>query len=148
MELFDIIKDAKITKVLAGSSVSGTALAATSVIEMDNYNSVCFLAAGFWTSGAGHLFKAQKCATTTGGTPVDLSGASAAIINGFQAAVLNIQKPRDRYIRGVYIKAAVASQYGDVFAIQYNGRRGGYNLNTSSDADSGHEYVSVVSPTS
>lgn len=148
MQVFDIVKDTKITKVLAGSTVAATALAATSVIEMDNYNNVCFIAGGMDTSGAGHLFKAQKCATTTGGTPVDLSGASASIVDGFAGALLNIQKPRDRYIRGVYIKAAVASQYRDVWAIQYNGRRGAYNLNTTSAADSGLEVVSVVSPTS
>jgi hypothetical protein len=147
MNLFDILKDCKITKVLEGSSVAGTALAASAVVEMDNYNSVCFIGGGLWTSGAGHLMKAQKCATTTGGTPVDLSGASATILNANQTALLNIQHPRDRYIRAIYIKAAVASAYWPIFAIQYNGRRQG-NQATTSDADAGLEAVSVVSPTS
>ena len=148
MELMDIVKDCKISRVLLGSTVAGTAAAVTSVVEMDNYNNVCFIAGGLDTSGAGHLFKLQKCATTTGGTPVDLSGATASIVDGFAGALINVQKPRDRYIRGTYLKAAVASQYRDVWAIQYNGRRAGYNLNTTSAADQGLEVVSVVSPTS
>lgn len=148
MDLTNLIKETQIRKVLAGSSVAGTVLAATACVEMDNYNGVCFMAAGMWTSGAGHLFKLQKCATSTGGSAEDLTGASAEILNGFQAAVINLAKPRNghRYIRGVYIKAAVASAYGDVFAIQYNGRKRGDNINTSSDADSGIEFVSVISP--
>jgi len=148
MDLLNLLKNAEITKVVAASSVATTALAAGTVLDMANYNSILFVTSGFWTSGAGHLMKAQKCATTTGGTAVDLSGASVTNLNSLGVMKLNITKPRDRYIRPVLIKAAVASAVNDVWAIRYNGRKRGDNRNTTSDADSGSESLSVISPTS
>lgn len=148
MDLINLIKNAKITKVIAASSVSDTAAVNGTVLDMANFNSVLFITSGFWTSGAGHLMKAQKCASTTGGSPVDLSGASVTNLNGLGAMYLNVAKPRDRYIRPVLIKAAAGSARNDVWAIRYNGRKRGDNLNTTSDADSGLEVTSVISPTS
>lgn len=148
MELFDILKDAKITKVLTGSATSSTTAAPTSVIDMQNFESVLFVAGGLITSGAGHLFKLQKVTSTTGANPEDLSGASVTVLNGRQSALVNVHKPRDRYIRGMYIKASVASAYEPVFALQYNGRKRGANVNSSADADSGFGAItSVISPT-
>lgn len=146
MDLLNLLKNAKVDRIATASSVATTVAVNSSVLDMANYNGVTFLFGGFATSGAGHLMKAQKVATTTGGTPVDLSGASVTNLNGFGPCMLNVAKPRDRYIRVSLQKGTVGTATGDVFAIRYNGRRRGDALNTTSDADNGVEIVSAVSP--
>lgn len=140
-----LLEKVKITKVLAGSTVASTAAAPSACVDMSGYDGVMFLGT-FITSGAGHLLKAQKCATSTGGTPIDLTNATVTAINGGETAVVDVVKPRQghRYIRADYIKAAVASGFGDVYAVRYLGKK--KPTVNSSDVDSGIVSVVAISP--
>lgn len=108
--------DVKITKVLA-SQIAGTTAVNTGIVDMQGYEGVVFLAA-IATAAANNGLKAQQGQIANMSDAADLAG-SQVNSNGTQTdIVLDIYRPRERYVRGVVVRGT-STVIDAVWAIQY-----------------------------
>lgn len=105
--------------------VSYTAAAASDVngtrVDMQNYEGVIFIV-GFGTSAIDNGIKAQQDTATGMGDAADLLGTSLLLDATETVAMLEIYRPRERYVRPVIIRGT-SSTIEFCVAIQYKGRK-------------------------
>lgn len=117
-------KGTKVTRSLAAQAV-GTAAVNGSILDMQGFEGVMFIASiGTITDGATGI-KAQDGADSGLSDAADLAGSSVtmAITDDGKSVILDIYKPLKRYIRPVVLRAgSTGAVIDDVIAIQYSPR--------------------------
>lgn len=73
------------------------------------------------TANAGNFLKAMGGEVANLSDAADLAGTRLTAVANDQFLVLDIPKPRNRYIRGTTIRAGAATATGDMLYIGYNG---------------------------
>lgn len=121
--MFSLGKDAKIVRVM-NAVAAGTTEQISSAVDTAGFENCAFLAAfGAITSTAVTSVKAAQC-DTSGGTYADLTGTSITVADtdDNKFAVLEIIKPRERYLK-CYVERGTANAVIDgVWAILFNGK--------------------------
>lgn len=125
----NFLKNMKVVRV-ANSATAGTSDVTTSVIDRTGFESVCFIALlGDVTSGSVLTLTANtnSASSTSSPTPATLTttatytAASASDADN-KLLVLDLNKPRDKYIFAVLSRATQNAVVDGVIAILYNGR--------------------------
>jgi hypothetical protein len=118
-------KQVKVTRVM-NAVAAGTSDQNSSVIDMQGWDGVTFLAAfGTITSGAVTSVKVQQGADSGLSDGADLEGTSVTVADDDdnQIAIVEVYRPRERYVRLVVDRGTQNAVIDGVIAIQYNGRR-------------------------
>lgn len=129
----------KITKVADYASSAGTAVDGTA-LDMSGFEGVIFVAR-IATANAGNYLKAQEGDTSS--PTADLAGSKVAAASDGQVVVLEVRKPKKRYIRCNIVRAGANTVTGDVYAIQYGNRT---PPNTNGDVRVGLESPDAGTP--
>ena len=123
--MLNISKEVKVTRVMNGVA-AGTSAQNSSVIDMQNFDGVVFIAAfGAITSGAVTSAKAQQGAASNLSDAADLKGTKITIADtdDDKVAVLDIYRPQKRYLRLVVSRATQNAVIDGVVALQYKGKK-------------------------
>lgn len=127
MSNINLLKDAKVTRVANSSAAAQTAVTG-SVLDMQGYDSVCFIALlGDVTSGSVLTLTAKENTANSTTVPTPLVDPDVATYTAASASdadnkllALDIQKPRNRYIFPVLTRTAQDAVVDGILAIQYN----------------------------
>jgi hypothetical protein len=118
-----LLESVKITRLLNAVAV-GTSSQNGSVLDMQGWDGVVFVASfGTITDGSPGL-KGQQGSQADGSDAADLAGSlrSLATTDDNRCAVLDLFKPQKRYVRPVVVRGgATGSVIDGVIAIQYGG---------------------------
>jgi hypothetical protein len=121
--MFNLSKAGKITRVINGTAAGTTDISGT-VLDMKGYDSVMFVALfGALTATQVTLLKVQQGQQAGGGDMADLKDSAVgplADADGNKCLVLDIHKPRERYVRCVVDRGTANAVIDGVIAIQYN----------------------------
>ena len=118
-----ILKNCKILKVM-DSQAAGVTDPASDIVDTQGFAGVCFVAklGAVTDAGAVTLKVQQNTANSTSGM-ADLSGATAAIAvtatDSEQSLVVEVIKPRERYLRAVVVRDTQNSEVDAVYAILF-----------------------------
>lgn len=99
--------------ISAGTTINGT------VIDMAGYDGVRIFVA-IATANAGNFLKAQGGEVSDGSDAADLAGSKVIVDSNGDIAILDILKPRERYIRGVIIRGGANTVTGELYYERYN----------------------------
>ena len=123
--MLNLFKEVKVARVMNGVAAGITA-ENSSVIDMQNYDGVVFIAAfGIITAGAVTSAKAQQGAASNLSDAADLAGSKIDIADnqGNKLAVLDIYCPQKRYLRLVVSRGTANAVIHGVIALQYKGKK-------------------------
>lgn len=98
----------------AGTAVNGA------VCDMAGFDGVlifCTIA----TANAGNFLKAQQGEAADLSDAADLAGTKVVADANGSVVALDINRPAERYVRGVVIRAGANTATGDMFYVRYNG---------------------------
>lgn len=129
-----LTKNIKITRVAASASAAQTDVTG-SILDMAEFDGVLFIAltGDVTTSSALALKAEQNTANSTSGM-AELSGSAAFTASASdadsKALVLDVYKPRERYVRAVLERGSANAVVDGIIAIQY----GAMNKPTTHDA--------------
>lgn len=96
----------------AGTDVNGAAF------DMAGYDGVlifCSIA----TFNAGNFLKAQQGEASNLSDAADLAGSKVAAVANGQVVCLDINRPKERYIRGVAVRGGANTATGDMYYLGY-----------------------------
>lgn len=116
----NLSKNVKLIKVKAGQA-TGTTAVDSDVIDMAGYEGVLFFGT-IATANAGNYMKAQQDSVIGMGTAVDLAGSKVTAAADASVVWLDVHRPTKRFVR-VEIVRGLTTVTGDIYAIQYNGRK-------------------------
>jgi hypothetical protein len=119
--MFNLCKEVKITKIKAASTAATTEVD-SDVLDMQGYEGALFFTT-IGTANAGNYIKAQSGTDATVTDAADLEGTKVVAAANGQVVWLDIYKPQERYLRVAGIRGA-STTLGEIYAIQYNGRKG------------------------
>ena len=117
----NLSKNVKITKIAVGAVTAITEVV-SAVVDMQGYEGVVLFTT-IGTANAGNYLKAKQDAAIGMGGAVDLAGKKIVATAANQVVWLDIYKPTDRYITANIIRAGITTITGDIYAIQYEGRK-------------------------
>ena len=123
--MLNISKEVKVARVM-NAVAAGVTVENSSVIDMQNYDGVVFIAAfGAITAGAVTSAKAQQGAASNLSDAADLKGTKITIADtdDDKVAVLDIYRPQKRYSRLVVSRATANAVIDGVVALQYKGKK-------------------------
>ncbi len=112
----------KIVLAKAGQAEATTDVSGD-IIDMAGFDNVCFVCTIATANAANYLFAQQ-------GAAANLSDAAALADSGVvteadgMVAILDIRRPRERYLRPMVERGGAATATGDLYAILYNGMSG------------------------
>lgn len=112
----NLSKDVKVTLVAAGATSAGTAINSTAV-DMSGFEGVIFIGS-IATANAGNTALAAQ-ATTSGGSYADLAGTTVAPGDSGDSFLIDVYRPRERYVRCEIDRSGTNTVTGDIYAIQY-----------------------------
>jgi hypothetical protein len=121
-----LLKDAKITRV-TNAVAAGQAATASDILDMSGFEGVVFIAALGDVSDTSvvTLTAQQNTANSTSGMAT-LSGSATFTAGASDAdnklLVLDVYRPRERYVRAVFTSATANAVKDGVIAIQYGPR--------------------------
>ncbi len=130
----NLLKNCKLTLVKAATA-SGTSQVDAS-LDMNGYDGVVFIGS-VATQAAGNFAKCAHSADNS--TFADLAGTKRITSTNGNAFALEIAVPLKRYLR-VSVVRGTATAVGDIYAIQYKGRKAPAIQDATIDA------LTVVSP--
>jgi len=112
----------KVTKVLANQTSAGTALNSASV-DMQGFEG-CIFVGVINTANAGNFANvAQSSDDGVGDAFADLAGTKVVPGDNNDSFMIDIFKPRERYLRCEIDRSGANTATGDVYAIQYGARK-------------------------
>lgn len=125
--LNNLLKDCNITRVM-NAVAAGTSAQNGSAVDMSGYDGVLFVAAfGALTATQVTSLKAQQDTDSGMGTAADLAGTLVGPLadgDGNKCLVLDIYRPKERYVRPVVSRGTANAVIDGVIAIQYRSRKG------------------------
>lgn len=116
----EISKETKVTRVL-DAIAAGTSDQNGTVIDMQNFDSVAFIVMfGAIVAGAVTSIKAQQGTQVGGGDMADLLGTAITVADSDDTsmAILEIKRPRERYVRVVVDRGTQNATIDGAIAIQ------------------------------
>ncbi len=123
----NLLYDAKFT-VVEASAVAGTSTLTTDVLDMTGYDSVMFVAMlgdVTDTSVLALTAKGNSANSTSSPTPTTYEGAAGFTAGASDAdnklMIVDIEKPRDRYVFATLARGTANAVVNGIIAIQYNG---------------------------
>lgn len=121
----NIGKNIKVTRVL-NAVAAGTTDQNSAAVDMSGFDGVVFIGAvGTLTATAVTGLKAQQDTDSGMGTAADLEGSLASIpdsgSNG--VAIVDIYRPKERYVRAVFDRGTANAVLDGIIAIQYKGKK-------------------------
>lgn len=134
----NLSKNVKIMEVGAPISVASNTDSNSDIIDMSGWEGVCFVAVvtDSVATGVATLKAEQNTANSDSGMAA-ISGASAAAtcavnddIND-KLLIVDVYKPRERYVQAVRTSATANIAFGSVIAILYNGKKAPVTADTS-----------------
>lgn len=72
------------------------------------------------TANAGNFLKGQQGELADSSDMADLAGTKVVAAANDQVVCLDINRPRERYVRGVIIRAGATTVTGDMYYLPYN----------------------------
>lgn len=117
----NLSKNTKLTKVKAAEISAGTEVLTDSV-DMAGWEGVMFFGV-IATANAGNFAKAQQSEDDFSSDTQDLAGTQLVTGDNNDSFLLDIVKPRDRYVRASIIRAGANTALGDIYALQYGPRK-------------------------
>lgn len=123
----NLLYDAKFT-VVEASAVAGTSTLTTDVLDMTGYDSVMFVAMlgdVTDTSVLALTAKGNSADSVSSPTPTTYEGAATYTAGASDAdgklMIVDIEKPRDRYVFATLARGTANAVLNGIIAIQYNG---------------------------
>jgi len=114
-------KNTKVTKILAGAGSATSTLTSTAV-DMQGFEGVLFVGPSVATVNAGNYAKVQQSSDDgVADAYADLAGTKLVPGDNADSALIDINRPRERYVKLVVVRTA-ATVTGDVYAVQYGPR--------------------------
>ena len=105
--------------------VASAATAATSAVNTDVIDTAGFEGVAIFgtiaVTNAGNTLKVQQGAAANLSDAADLTGTATATTTNGDAVLVDVFRPRERYVRGVITRTA-SSATGDFYAVLYNPR--------------------------
>lgn len=125
----NFLRDCKITRVEA-SAVAGTTTLTTDILNMQGYDSVCFIALlGDVTDTSVLALKVLGNATNDTVSPTEYAGNAAFTAGASNAdskmLIVDVQKPRDQYVYATLARGTANAVLDGIIAIQYNSHEKG-----------------------
>ncbi len=119
-----LLQDCKILKCM-DSQAAGVTDPTTDIVDTRGFNGACFICKlGTVTDAGAVTLKLYGDGDSAFGSATELSGASAAIAvtssDSEQSLVVDIVKPRERYLRGTVVRDTQNSEIDSVICILYN----------------------------
>lgn len=114
-------KNVTVTKVIAAQT-AGTGTNEGTELDMAGYDGVLFVGGAIGTANVGNYFKLQQDTVTGMGSASDLEGSKITPGDNGDAIKVDLYRPLERFVRIVAVRGA-SSTLGDVYAIQYAGRK-------------------------
>lgn len=103
----------------AGATSAGTDVTGAS-FDTAGYDGVlifCTIA----TANAGNYLKAQQDVVTGFGGAADLAGSKVVAAANGQVVALDINRPKEQFVRGVVVRGGANTATGDLYYIGYKG---------------------------
>jgi hypothetical protein len=119
---FNLSRAGKVTRI-SNAVAAGTTAVTSAAIDMKGFDSCTFIVAfGTITTDGVQSVKAQQSSDNDADTYADLLGTSITVADDDdnQLVVLDIDKPRERYLKCVVSRATQNAVVDGIFAIQYN----------------------------
>jgi hypothetical protein len=117
----NLSKMVKVSKVIAAQA-AGTGTTNGTTLDMQGFEGVMFVGGAMGTADAGNYFKLQQGEQSDLSDAADLEGTKVTPGDNGDAINLDLYRPQERYVRVVAVRGA-SSTLGDVYAIQYTGRK-------------------------
>lgn len=133
----NLLKDIKVTRVM-NAVAAGTSVQNGSVLDMSGWDGVMFIAqVGTLTATQVTGLKAQQGAASNMADAADLAGTAVGPLadgDSNKCLVLDIYRPRERYVRCVVTRGTANAVIDGVIAIQYRGRKAPVTQDTTTIA--------------
>ena len=117
----NLMKNIKLRKVKAGQASGGTAVT-SSVVDMANFDGVIFFCT-IGTANAGNFMKIQQGAVSDLSDAADLEGTKVVATGDGEGVWVDVYRPQERYLRAYIDRSGADTTTGDIYAIQYSGRK-------------------------
>lgn len=122
--MLSFLKECKIVPI-ENSVAAGQATTVGEIVDTQGYGAACFIyKLGTVTDGAAVTLKIYQGTNATVTDVAELSGASAAIAetssDSEQRLVIDVIKPRERYLRPTIVTATQNVEIDDAICILYN----------------------------
>ncbi len=91
-------------------------------IDMQGWDGCLFMVT-LHVANAGNYLKVAQDTASGFGTTADLEGSKVVCAHADDILWVDVYKPRERYLRGVLIRAGAATASGDMYCIRYKGRK-------------------------
>lgn len=111
----------KITKIKDAEVSAGTEIL-SDVLDMSGFDG-CLMFTTMATANAGNFIKAQEDSDPAMGTVQDLADTKVVPASNGDTAWLDIYKPLKQYLRMSVIRAGADTVVGEIYAIQYSGKK-------------------------
>ena len=124
MSDFHLVKNVKKTLVQAPLAVAASTSRASAHVDMANFDGVEFTGTlGTYASTANAALKVQVSTSTT--SWADLSGATASSTasKADGLLIIDVPRPRQRYVRTFLTHTTTGGEYGGTVASQYGARK-------------------------
>jgi len=117
----NLSSEIKITKIKDAEVSAGTEIL-TDEIDMAGFDG-CLIFATIATANAGNYIKAQEDDVTGMASAADLGDTKVVAASNADVVWLDIYKPLKRYLRASVIRAGADTVVGEIYALQYSGRK-------------------------
>lgn len=116
----ELSKNCRVVMVKAAQT-TGTVAVVTDVVDTAGYEGVMFVGS-IATANAGNFVTAQQGMVADGSASADLLGSKNVIANNGDSFLLDVYKPRERFVKATITRAGTTTVTGDVYAILYGPR--------------------------
>lgn len=122
----NLSKNVQITRVMNGVVAGTDDTQSGTVLDMANWDGVVFIGLiGAITATGTATLQAQQGTLANGSDMATLTGdVDYTADDGNKAAVLDVYRPQERYVRAQIVRATANVVIDGVIAIQYKGRKG------------------------
>lgn len=128
-----ITENCKVQRAITGAT-AGTGTTEGDIIDTAGFDTVAFVGAAMGTANAGNYVKVQQDSAAAMGTAADLEGTKVTPGDNGDAALVEIIRPGERYIRLVAVRGA-SSTLGDAYAILGRANKGAVTHGTTIDSE-------------
>lgn len=121
----NLANNVKVTRVMNAQAAGTGDTLSGSAVDMQGFEGVMFIAQfGTLTAGAVTTLKAQQDTASGMGSAADLEGTAQSIADSADndCLILDIYRPRERYVRPQITRATANAVVDGIIAIQYGAR--------------------------
>lgn len=129
----NLSKNTKLIKVKAGQTTA-TDPVESDVVDMSGFEGVMFFGS-VATANAGNFGKVQQGQQSNGGDMADLAGTKVVPGDSGDSFLIDVYRPRERYVRCVIIRAGTTTVTGDIYALLYRAAKAPTSQGATIDAE-------------